>query len=199
MINLKAVFADKFFAACLAAPVLLLMAFAGLHEWEFRSGRVFVFPVQKPEGQAPALSKTFFSGWRLEYQADYGLPEGEPGAGDSADKISFKKQAGSRPVFLCLEPAEKRHLSLRAAGCSGYFIKGRLAPVLEGRSHAFRFQAKKLQRFYLSEKQARPAEKLFSRAEKKEIIVSVTKRGAATLRDMLIEGRSFKSQLASKP
>ncbi len=197
MTGLKAVFAavsaDKFFAACLAWPALILMAFAGIYEWEFRSGRVFAFPVEKPERASSALSKSFFSGWRLEYTVDYGLPAAALPE-DLPGKSHLKKAAGAgRPVYLCLEPGETRHIAQKAAACPGSFIRGRLAPSLEGGRPALRFQAKSLRRFYLSEKQARPAEKLFSKAEKKEILVSVTKRGAARLRDLLIEGRSLKS------
>ena len=193
----------KFFTASLAWPLLLLMAFAGLHEWELRAGRAFSFPVQERAGRAAALSKAFLFGWHLEYRVDYGLSapaQASFSAGGAPGALKVAAWPGAnRAVFLCLSPPAEgeRRLSRKAEDCPSGFVKGRLVPPSGKAGAPLEFQAKNLNRFYLSEKQAKFAGRLFSQAEKKEILVSVTKRGAASLRDILLDGRSLKSLLAS--
>ena len=196
-------FSDKFFAAGLSLPILLLLIFTGFHEWELRTGRTFVFPVQKQDNRSSVLSKTFLFGQHLEYRVNYGLSPDSPqlsfGASGSDSAWKAARKLNQR-VFLCLSPAgEERRLAYRADECSNGFVRGRLVPSLErgGGAVSLEFQAKKLHRFYLSEKKAKLAERLFRQAEKKEITVSVTKRGAASLQDIHLDGRSLKSLLAS--
>ena len=196
-------FSDRFSAASLILPVLLLFISAGFYEWELRTGRTFVFSVQKRDNRSSVLSKAFLSGKYLEYKVNYGLSSASlqqassNGAGDAGKAAAKTKR--DRAIFLCLSPGGgKSRLSRKAKDCPHSFLKGRLVPSLErGGAVLQEFQAKNLHRFYLSEKKAKLAEKLFSQAEKKEILVSVTKRGAASLRGLRLDGRSLKSLLAS--
>ena len=199
---------DKFsFPASLILPVLILMVFAGIHERDLRAGRTFAFPVQKPPNHPSVLSKSFLSGWRLEYRTDYGLLPDRPldnqkkGRGGQGGLPSFlaARAKAKTTVFLCLQP--ERRLARRSKDCPQAFIKGRLVPTWpsgQGEKLTWRFQAKNLHRFYLPEKQTEHAEKLFLQAERTEILVSVTKRGAASLQDVLIDGRSLKKILSAK-
>lgn len=200
-------FFDKFsLAASLIAPLLLLMVFAGIHERELRAGRTFVFPVQKPPNRPSVLDKSFLSGWRLEYRTDYGLParlpdNQEKGRSGKSGLPSFlaAKAPAKTTVFLCLQP--ERRLARRAEECPQAFIKGRLVPIWppgQGKKLTWGFQAKNIHRFYLPEKQAKQAERLFLQAERTEILVSVTKRGAASMQDVLIDGQSLKKILSAK-
>ena len=149
----------------LAFPVTILIGIAGINAYYLKVSHELVLPI---EGYDP---RDLLSGRYLQYRVLYGV---------KCPAVKKKRVT----AYLCLEPAKRITLKGKPEQCS-LFIKGKCS--FTGRD----FRAD-VDRYYISEKSAKQLERLFMNAKDKKVVLSVTKRGQALAKDLLIDGQSIK-------
>ena len=159
---------NRWFIAVFVFPMLCLMGMAGFNEYYFKTSQTLVLPV---EGYDP---RDLFSGYSLMYRVKYGL--------DCPDLKRTKKT--STKAYICFQPEKKITLSPPSKNCS-LFIKGKCYKSGEFRAD--------VDRYYIPENEAKQLEQLFVKASEKQVILSVTKKGRAFTKDVLIDGQSISS------
>lgn len=125
-------------------------------------------------GEQVALSITGYdprdllSGHYVEYTIDYGVKD-------------ICRDAFNKSGYICLNP--KMFTRERPYHCS-LFIKGNC--------NGSRFEAG-IERYYVPEKDAKRLEELI-RSQKASVVLSVLKNGKAQVKDLLVNGQSWKGQ-----
>ena len=161
-----------------ALPVLCLAGFAAFIECQLRAGKTVTLPIK---GYDP---RDLLSGRYLHYKILYGASCPEeffrakiPGA---PDFLSKKQKA-----YLCLQDEIGPKVSASVPKNCSVFIKGRCLGKNEFYAGG--------DRLYLPDLKAKNLEKAFKRAEKKEVLLLVTKGGRILAKDILIDGKPLKS------
>ena len=160
----------KLFTIALGFPILYLMGIMGINEYQLRKSQTLTLPIQ---GYDP---RDLLSGYYLRYKVKYGVKC--PKKNKSKTERRFKLAA-----YVCFKP-EKSITYSPSEKCS-LFIKGKCDPFTN------EFQSKNINRYYIPER-AKELERLFTSAKKQEVILSVTKKGQALVKDVLIDGESIK-------
>jgi uncharacterized membrane-anchored protein len=148
----------------LAFPVLVLSSLTLYRMVSLQTGREIVLPVS---GYDP---RDLLSGHYLTYRVDYGV-EGICNSGEHS----------LNSVFVCLEP--KGISTTPPENCTVY---------IQGSCRSGFFEAG-IERFYVPEDQATHLEELI-RSKAASIRASVGRDGRAQVKDLLIDGKSWKDQ-----
>ncbi len=151
-------------------PLVFLMGMAGMNEYYLRTSKTVILPV---EGHDP---RDLIAGHYLLYKVNYGL---------KCPAVESQKKSLS-VAYICVEPEKKITLFRPPENCS-IFIKGHCKSKGE-------FQAN-VNRYYIPENQSKKLEKLFMSAKEKQVVLSVTKKGRALVKDILIDGKTARSLL----
>ncbi len=160
----------KLFIMALSFPIVCLMGIVGINEYQLRTSQTLTLPIQ---GYDP---RDLLSGYYLRYKVKYGIK--------CPKKSKSKTERSSKPAYICFKP-EKSITYSPPENCS-LFIKGKCYPFTN------EFQSKNINRYYIPEDRAKEIEKLFTSAKKQEVVLSVTKKGHALVKDILINGESIK-------
>ncbi|MBF0368860.1 MAG: GDYXXLXY domain-containing protein [Magnetococcales bacterium] len=156
----------------LLIPIMALSALAWQKHRLFTTGTEVTFAIQ---GFDP---RDLLSGHYLIYRIDYQ-------AEDPCQADNGQTEHGS-PVWLCIEP---RAFHLYAPS------RERCPLTIPGRCEKRRFKAG-LERFYIPEEEARPLDRLV-RNSRGSLIVSVTPRGGAVVKELLIDDQPWREFLAA--
>ena len=162
------------FVTAFAFPFFMLIGMVILNEYHLKTSRTIVLPV---EGHDP---RDLLSGYYLVYKIRYGLK--------CPKNPSYSK--GKVKAYMCFEPKKQITLFRKPKHCS-FFLKGYCFSNGDFYSHG--------DRFYLPEQKAQEIEKLFRSAVKKSVVLSVTKKGHALAKDLLIDGKSIQSLILNEP
>ena len=157
----------KLLTVALAFPILFLIGMIGVNEYNLRKSKTLVLPVQ---GYDP---RDLLSGHYLIYKVDYGLS-----CPDDLDGFPVT-------AYMCFEPKKYIVISKQPEKTCSLFIKGQCLRNLEFQTNA--------SRYYIPEKKAKQLEQLFIKADKKNVILSVTKKGHVLVKDLIIDGKSIKT------
>ena len=151
--------------ASLALPIIALIANALWHEWARHQGQEVTIPIT---GFDP---RDLLSGHFLIYQLNYGV------AGNDC-------QPEGAPAIMCLQPSPQLHVNTqeKPADCDLY-IRGQCAGL-------GRFSAN-IERFYIPEEYATVLDQKV-RNNQGALVLGVDSQGKASIRDLLIEGKSWK-------
>ena len=149
-------------------PVCVLLGWVILNEYQLKFSQTLILPV---EGYDP---RDLLSGRYLTYKVHYGVDCPKP-----------QEYEQKTTAYICFKP--KKHITLRQKpqNCS-LFIKGR---CLNNEFLA------NIDRYYIPEKKAHKAEKLFRQAKKKQVVLAVWATGQALVRDILVDEKSLKKHL----
>jgi uncharacterized membrane-anchored protein len=153
----------KIVQALLFLPLVALGLLASYKQMIRSSGTEFIFPIS---GFDP---RDLLSGHFITYRIDYGTSQ------DLCGTI----HTTSLPVYLCLAP--QRSLAMSRQGC---------AEFISGHCENGRFDAG-LEKYYIPESDAPLLDRVV-RDRKGSIVVSVTGSGAAQVKDLLIDGITWK-------
>lgn len=156
----------KLLTTALAFPILFLIGLTALNEYRLRKSKSLVLPVQ---GYDP---RDLLSGHYLIYKVHYDL--------NCPDNLKdFPVTA-----YMCFEPFKYISVLKQPENCS-LFIKGECKGNLEFKTDA--------DRYYIPEDKAKQLEEIFLKADKKEVVLSVTRKGHVLVKDLIIEGQSIKT------
>lgn len=168
-----------FFIAAVILPIVALAALVAEHEFHLRHGKEFILKI---EGYDP---RDLLSGHYLTYQVNYeaewqvncsslSAPDSPLGTVPAAPEmcVCFTNE-GTRQFLSCDTEASVR--------CEA---------VLRGTCQYGRFTAG-IERFYIPENQSLILDHLV-RAKRGEIVVSVPPNGRAVIKDLLIDGKSWR-------
>ena len=161
----------KLLIAALAFPVVILIGMTGINEYYLRTSQSLVLPVQ---GYDP---RDLLSGHYLIYKVDYGLSCPE-------DLENFPVTA-----YICFKPLKYIVAFKQPKNCP-LFIKGECLGNREFQANA--------NRYYIPEDKARQLEDLFLKADKKNVVLSVTGKGHVLVKDLIIDGQSIKALIRKK-
>lgn len=150
-------------------PLVFLIGMSGMNEYYLRTSKTVMFPV---EGYDP---RDLIAGYYLRYKVNYGLKCPD----------SKNKKDSDLIAYICVQPERKITLFRPPENCS-FFIKGRCGS--KGKFHS-----SSVDRYYIPENKAKTLEKLFMSAKEKQVVLSVTKKGRALVKDILIDGKSVQS------
>ena len=159
-------------------PVGVLLGWALLNEYHLRSSRTVTLPV---EGYDP---RDLLSGYYLMYTVQYGVkcPESPKRCRGMRCGLS---RSGKSKAYICFAPEKYITLWQKPKNCS-LFIQGQCVNK--------EFTAN-INRYYLPEKKAKKGTAMFRKAQKKQVVLAVTSKGHALVKDILVEGESLKKQL----
>lgn len=168
-----------FFIAAVILPIVALAALVAEHEFRLRQGKEFILKI---EGYDP---RDLLSGHYLTYQVNYeaegqvncsslSAPDSPLGTVPSDPEmcVCFTKE-GTREFLSCDTEA--------SVGCEA---------VLRGTCQGRRFTAG-IERFYIPENKSLILDYLVG-AKRGEIVVSVPLNGRAVIKDLLIDGKSWR-------
>ncbi len=116
------------------------------------------------EGYDP---RDLLSGHYLTYTVNFGIP-------------ACAKMENTKTVFICLDPKAKTFI--KPAACKWY---------VQGTCDYGRFTAG-IEKFYIPESNSRTLDKQV-RDKKASIVITVTPSGTAMVKDLLIDGKSWKN------
>ncbi len=153
-----------FLAVALALPLVMLAAMALNHQWRRDHGRQVVLPIQ---GFDP---RDLLAGHYLRYRIDYGI---EP----------CQAQRNLPDASICLQPERRFSAGDTPSDCTVY---------IRGQCRHGRFEAG-IERFYIPEAKASELEAL-ARKKRATLRLSVTADGQASIRELLIDGKSWRSR-----
>ena len=156
-------------------PILFLLGITGVNEYFLRinQSQTLTFPI---EGYDP---RDLWAGYYLRYKVNYGLKC------PSTHTAEYGKCPNK--AYICFEPEKYLRVSEAPDKNCSLFIKGKCACFSDN------FRVKGINRYYVPEKKAKQLEQLFIKADKKEIILSVTNKGTVWIKDLTIEGQSIKT------
>lgn len=157
------IYSKKALLMALALPILGLTLLIGFKKYTLSFGTEYTFPIS---GYDP---RDLLSGHYLTFTVDYGVND----LCDGDIKSSMKG-------YVCLEPKD-----------FSYYRPHRCTDFIIGRCRGRRFNSG-IERFYIPEKEAKRLEELVQN-KKASIVVSVSKGGKAQIKDLLIDGVSWKS------
>ncbi|MCZ0933305.1 MAG: GDYXXLXY domain-containing protein [Oligoflexia bacterium] len=158
-------------------PILVLMGMVGINYFYLKTSEVRVFPIR---GYDP---RSLLSGHYLRFSVDYGMKCSSP----FREKT---RKAGKRKIcpfkaHICLEPGKMIDLSHKPNKDCSLFIKGTC-------SCDNVFSAKEEYRYYVPERHAKKLEKLLiDQNNKREVVLSITKKGHIMVKDININGKSI--------
>ena len=150
----------------LIIPIIALVFLAGYKEYILSIGKEVILPIT---GYDP---RDLLSGYYLRYQINYGVK------GICALNKNIQKKIG----YVCLDP--KMFV---------YHWPDNCRLMIKGVCDYSRFNAG-IDRYYVSKEDAKRLEGLV-RFNKASIVLSVSKNGKAQVKDLLINGRSWKDHL----
>ena len=147
-------------AAAFAVPIIVLMAMAGVHQYNRSAGTVLILPI---EGYDP---RDLLSGYYPSYRVDYGVDDVCP-------------EYDVRKGYICMDT--RTFAYAKPAACER-LIRGKC-------SRHSQFQAG-IERYYLPEQNARELDRMLREPEVYDfsIEVSVTRGGKASVRELLLDG-----------
>ena len=155
----------KYILTALIIPIIALLALAIYKKYNFLTGHQITLPIT---GYDP---RDLLSGYYLTYTIEYGIE----------NICHNNKRREDKHAYICLNP--KNFSYNRPYNCN-LLIKG----VCNNR----RFRAG-IERYYVPKEHAKRLEKLV-RSNKASIILSIPKNGDAQVKDLLINGKSWKDQ-----
>lgn len=161
--------AKKWVIAALAAPIIALAALTAWKHVRMSTGTELVLPIR---GYDP---RDLLSGHYLIYQVDYGIAD-----------VCRGRQRNPPEKWLCLD--SKSVSNYHPVGCE---------VVIKGRCDGSRFRAG-IERFYIPENESRQLERLVQ-SRQASIRVSVSADGTARIKDLLIDGVTWKELLLETP
>lgn len=158
--------AKSLLIASLALPMFALIANAVWHEWARHQGQAVTIPIT---GFDP---RDLLSGHYLTYQLNYGA-------------INNDCKPEAAPAIMCLAPKIQLHVNTQAkpTDCELY-IRGQCDDL-------GRFTAN-IERFYIPEEYATVLDRKV-RNNQGALVLGVDSQGKATIRDLLIDGKSWKA------
>jgi uncharacterized membrane-anchored protein len=170
-----------FFIAAVLAPIVGLIGVVVEHEFRLRQGKEVVLKI---EGYDP---RDLLSGHYLTYRVNYESEDGEvcDGGVSAQDVISGNAPSADTDTCVCFGKDGRR----QSLSCS-HMNLDRCEAVLRGACRNRRFIAG-IERFYIPEDKARVLDRLV-RAGGAEIVVSVPASGRAVIKDLLIDGKSWR-------
>lgn len=168
-----------FFIAAAILPILGLLTSVAEHEFRLRQGKEFILKIK---GYDP---RDLLSGHYLTYQVDYEA-EGQENCSSlsAADLLLGTVPSGPEMCVCFAKQGTREFLSCDAetlAGCEA---------VLRGECQSRRFTAG-IERFYIPEGKSLVLDHLV-RAARGEIVVSIPASGRAIVKDLLIDGKSWR-------
>jgi uncharacterized membrane-anchored protein len=152
----------KMLVMALLFPILALAALTAYREYVFSYGDEVTLPIS---GYDP---RDLLAGHYLTYRIDYGI-----------DGICSPPSAQQTTGFVCLEPKVFSYSAPKS--CS---------KLIRGVCNYGRFEAG-IERYYVPENQAKRLEEQI-RAKTASIVLSVTHHGEAQVKDLLVNGQSWK-------
>ncbi len=155
--------------AALALPLVMLAAMALNHQWQRDHGREVVLPIQ---GFDP---RDLLAGHYLRYRIDYGIKP-------------CQTPRNAPDASICLQPERRFSASDTPPDCKLY---------IRGQCRHGRFEAG-IERFYIPETDARELETL-TRKKHAALRLSIAADGRASIRELLIDGKIWSSQLGPRP
>ncbi len=159
----------------LASLVLPIVALAGntlLHHWQRGSGQEIVLPI---EGFDP---RDLLSGHYLTYRVNYGV--------DGQCSTTANSEAS-----VCLQPDKKLYTPQAVPASCQLFIRG----ICDSGGL---FRVPSVERFYIPEQYAVALDQKV-RNRQGSLVLSVDSRGNASIRDLLIDGKPWKSAMETSP
>ena len=154
-------------------PILILIGMVGIHSFYLVTSEQRVFPIR---GYDP---RSLLSGHYLRFLVDYELK-----------CPSFLKKKAKRCPFkahICLEPEKRIDLFHKPNKDCSLFIKGFC-------SCNNVFSAREEYRYYVPEQYAKKLEKLLMNTDnKREVVLSITKKGHIMIKDININGKPIKN------
>ena len=155
----------KYILISLIIPIIALLTLAIYKKYNFLTGYQIILPIT---GYDP---RDLLSGYYLNYNIEY----------DVTDICLNSAYGENKHAYICLDP--KIFSYTRPYNCN-LLIKGACIDR--------RFRAG-IERYYVPKEDAKRLEKLI-RSNKASIVLSVPKNGDAQVKDLLINGKSWKDQ-----
>ena len=153
----------KYILTVLIIPIIALLTLAIYKKYVFTTGHQVILPIT---GYDP---RDLLSGYYLIYNVEY----------DIKNICQDKEYREDKVAYICLNP--RKFSYIKPYTCD-LFIKGAC--------HNLNFKAG-IERYYVPKGQAKKLEALV-RSNKASIVLSVTKSGDAQVKDLLINGKSWK-------
>ncbi len=153
-------------AAALVLPIVALGILTSYRQYIYATGQDVILPIS---GYDP---RNLISGHYLSYSIDYGTKD-----------ICPLSKIPDAPAIVCLNPKSFIYGDTPPKGCT-LFIRGAC-------ESPHRFTAG-VERYYIPEHQGSPLEEKVQ-SQKAAILLSVTKNGRAMVKDLLINGKSWKT------
>lgn len=159
--------------ATLLLPIVVLLIYAGMKEVHLRHGFEVVFPI---EGFDP---RDILSGHYLTYRVDYGIIT-----------ECWSDTWGDRSVHpcVCVLTSERKPKTEFFGDCPAR--RSQCVAVIQGECRNSRFESD-IERFYIPENKAGVLDQVV-RNKKGEIVLSVSAEGKPLLKDLLIDGKSWR-------
>ncbi|MDE0091698.1 MAG: GDYXXLXY domain-containing protein [Oligoflexia bacterium] len=159
-------------------PILILMGMTGINYFYLKTSEERVFSIR---GYDP---RSLLSGHYLTFSVDYG---GDCSSLKQKTKGKTKQKKCPLKAHICLEPEKITGFSHKPNESCSLFIKGKCSCFNSNFST-------KNNRYYVPEKQAKKLEKLLmDRENKREVVLSITKKGHVMVKDIHINGTSIKN------
>ena len=159
-------------------PILVLIGLAGINYFYLKTSEQRLFPIS---GYDP---RSLLSGHYLTFTVDYGLNC------PSLEKQEKIQKPMRYKVHVCLEPKKSLEISHKPIKECTLFIKG----FCERTFLSWRFNVNNDNRYYVPEQHAKRLEEILMDEDKKrEVILSITKKGNVMVKDILIDGKAIKS------
>ena len=155
----------KYILISLIIPIIALLTLAIYKKYNFLTGQQITLPIT---GYDP---RDLLSGYYLTYTVEY----------DIEQICHNKKYREDKVAYICLKP--KKFSYTKPYPCD-LFIKGVCNKTV--------FKAG-IERYYVPKGNAKRLEKVV-RSNKASIVLSVPKNGDAQIKDLLINGKSWKDQ-----
>lgn len=149
----------------LMIPIIALSVMAGLRHYRQSSGQEVILPIQ---GYDP---RDLLSGHYLRYSVDYGV-------------VESCTYSHTGPAVICLRPDSAFRMGTEAPYNCEVFIRGRCKTG--------RFVAG-IERFYIPEEGSMELDRRV-RGKEAALLLSVNQNGKAVIKDLLFNGRSWRSQ-----
>ena len=168
----------KLLIFALAFPLAVFIGLTIYKHAKVTMGQEIILPVS---GFDP---RNILSGHYLIYQIDYGF----------TDHTGCSNWINNAKAYVCLNKDRYRHdayqSSLYTYDSDDDIIAGECAAIIKGRCERGRFTAG-IEKFYIPEEHAQALDSAV-RSGQGKIVLSVTRGGSAAVKDLLIDGKSWK-------
>ena len=149
----------------LIIPIIVLLALTLYKKYTFLTGRQVTLPIT---GYDP---RAILSGYYLNYAIEYNIE----------DICHNKAYRENKHAYICLNP--RKFSYVKPYNCD---------LLIKGVCNKLNFRAG-IERYYVPKEHAKRLEKLV-RSNKASIVLSIPKNGKAQVKDLLINGKSWKDQ-----